>query len=101
MDLMPLNLKRETDCAAGVGGTVGAASTSWSGRGERKMELRNMVKGVCGVVRSSGLVFLISMAKRRVGLTRRCCYFGKSNPIAEERKRQLATQRRVVCEGQG
>jgi hypothetical protein len=43
MDLMPLNLKRETVCDAGVGGTAGAASTSWSGRGERKMELRNMV----------------------------------------------------------
>jgi hypothetical protein len=52
MDLMPLNLKRETVCDAGVGGTAGAASTSWSGRGERKMELRNMVMGVCGVVRS-------------------------------------------------
>jgi hypothetical protein len=73
MDLMPLNLKRETVCDAGVGGTAGAASTSWSGRGERKMELRNMVMvGVCGVVRSwsSGRGSLYQT--RCVGLTRRC-----------------------------
>jgi hypothetical protein len=63
MDLIPLNLNRDTVCDAGVAGAAceaGAASTSWSGRGDRKSELRNMMLCVC--------VYVLEKSSRQVGI---------------------------------
>jgi hypothetical protein len=65
MDLIPLNLKRDTVCDAGE------ASTSRSGRGDLKGEFWNMMVGEgSGVVELSSRDPLYQM--RSVGQTR-CC----------------------------